>query len=150
MSKKLDKALAPGSAIGILGGGQLGRMAAVAAAQLGYRVHIFTPKQDDPALKVCEGTAQYIAGRFRRRFAESLPGRLAAVLARAPLARIKQDINPDAHNGAALLGLEGVVVKSHGAANAEGFYAAIQQAQLAARQSLPARLGAQLAAAATH
>ena len=55
MSKTLDKPLPPGSAIGILGGGQLGRMAALAAAQLGYRVHIYTPKEDDPALKVCEG-----------------------------------------------------------------------------------------------
>ncbi len=55
MNKTLDKALPPGSVIGILGGGQLGRMAALAAAQLGYRVHIYTPNKDDPALKVCDG-----------------------------------------------------------------------------------------------
>jgi len=44
--------LAPGSTIGILGGGQLGRMTAMAAAQLGYRCHIFAPETDCPAAQV--------------------------------------------------------------------------------------------------
>ncbi len=44
--------LPPGSVIGILGGGQLGRMAAQAAAQLGYRCHIFTPERHAPATQV--------------------------------------------------------------------------------------------------
>jgi 5-(carboxyamino)imidazole ribonucleotide synthase len=42
----------PGSTLGILGGGQLGRMAAMAAARLGYRVHVFTPEADAPAADV--------------------------------------------------------------------------------------------------
>lgn len=42
----------PGSTIGILGGGQLGRMTALAAARLGYRCHIFTPEADSPAAQV--------------------------------------------------------------------------------------------------
>lgn len=46
------KALAPGSTIGILGGGQLGRMLSYAAARLGYRCHIFCPEQDCPAAQV--------------------------------------------------------------------------------------------------
>ena len=41
--------LPPGSTIGIFGGGQLGRMTALAAAELGYRVHIFDPQADPPA-----------------------------------------------------------------------------------------------------
>jgi 5-(carboxyamino)imidazole ribonucleotide synthase len=44
--------LAPGARIGILGGGQLGRMLATAAAELGFDVHIFTPEQDSPAGRV--------------------------------------------------------------------------------------------------
>jgi 5-(carboxyamino)imidazole ribonucleotide synthase len=44
--------LAPGSTIGILGGGQLGRMLALAAAELGYRCHIFAPEDDPPAADV--------------------------------------------------------------------------------------------------
>lgn len=45
-------ALPPGSTIGILGGGQLGRMLAMAAAQLGYRVHIYAPERDSVAAEV--------------------------------------------------------------------------------------------------
>jgi 5-(carboxyamino)imidazole ribonucleotide synthase len=44
--------LCPGSTIGILGGGQLGRMTAMAAARLGYRVHVFTPEPDSPCAQV--------------------------------------------------------------------------------------------------
>ena len=45
--------LAPGGTIGILGGGQLGRMTALAAARLGYRCHVFAAEQDSPAAQVC-------------------------------------------------------------------------------------------------
>jgi 5-(carboxyamino)imidazole ribonucleotide synthase len=44
--------LIPGATIGILGGGQLGRMTAMAAARLGYRVHVFTEESDSPAAQV--------------------------------------------------------------------------------------------------
>lgn len=44
--------IAPGSTIGILGGGQLGRMIAMAAAQLGYRTHIYAPEESGPAADV--------------------------------------------------------------------------------------------------
>ncbi|HPN06151.1 MAG TPA: 5-(carboxyamino)imidazole ribonucleotide synthase [Hyphomonadaceae bacterium] len=46
----------PGDTIGILGGGQLGRMLAIAAADLGLDVHIFTPEQDSPASRVAKKT----------------------------------------------------------------------------------------------
>ena len=45
----------PGETIGILGGGQLGRMIAMAAAQLGYRCHIYSPEPDSIAAEVCGG-----------------------------------------------------------------------------------------------
>lgn len=45
-------ALPPGSTIGMMGGGQLGRMTALAAAELGYRVHVFTPETDSPCAQV--------------------------------------------------------------------------------------------------
>lgn len=48
--------IAPGSTIGMLGGGQLGRMAALAAANLGYKVHVLTPETDSPAGQVCAVT----------------------------------------------------------------------------------------------
>ncbi len=46
-------ALAPGSTLGVLGTGQLGRMLALAAARLGYRVHVFGPEAGSPAAQVC-------------------------------------------------------------------------------------------------
>ena len=49
---RLAKPLAPGSTIGILGGGQLGRMLALAAGQLGLKCHIFAPEEDSPAFQV--------------------------------------------------------------------------------------------------
>ncbi len=64
----------PLSTIGILGGGQLGRMTAMAAARLGYKCHIFCPETDAPALKVA---ATHTQGDFSdkaalRRFAEAV------------------------------------------------------------------------------
>jgi 5-(carboxyamino)imidazole ribonucleotide synthase len=57
---QLAKPLAPGSTIGILGGGQLGRMLALAAARLGLNSHIYAPELDSPAFQVC--TARTVAG----------------------------------------------------------------------------------------
>ena len=53
--------LPPGSTIGILGGGQLGRMLSVAAARLGYKTHIFEPSANPPAADVAHAvtTAPY-------------------------------------------------------------------------------------------
>ncbi len=53
--------LPPGSTIGILGGGQLGRMLAIAAAQLGYRSHVYAPEATGPATEVA---AEWTQGRF--------------------------------------------------------------------------------------
>ncbi|MGG5809620.1 5-(carboxyamino)imidazole ribonucleotide synthase [Falsiroseomonas sp. CW058] len=52
--------LPPGSTIGILGGGQLGRMSALAAAALGYRCHVFAPEADSPGMQVA--AARTVAG----------------------------------------------------------------------------------------
>ncbi len=52
MSADQGQIIPPGSTIGILGGGQLGRMTAMAAARLGYRVHAYCPEADSPAFQV--------------------------------------------------------------------------------------------------
>jgi 5-(carboxyamino)imidazole ribonucleotide synthase len=90
--------LQPGQTLGILGGGQLGRMMAIAAAQLGLRVHVFSPDADSPAFDVAAGrtVAAYEDEAALARFAqavdlvtfefENVPARTAEVLsARAPL-----------------------------------------------------------------
>lgn len=55
------KTLPPGSTIGIIGGGQLGRMLSIAAAQLGYRTHIYAPEASGPAADVC---AKWVQGKY--------------------------------------------------------------------------------------
>jgi 5-(carboxyamino)imidazole ribonucleotide synthase len=86
--------LAPGAVIRIVGGGQLGRMIALAAARLGYRCHILTPEQDSPAAQVTSlaTVASYGEAAALERFAaavdvvtmefENLPVEALATLAR--------------------------------------------------------------------
>ena len=66
--------LPPNARIGIVGGGQLGRMSAMAAAQLGYRCHILTPEADSPAAQVAAAhtIAEYEDQEALRRFASSV------------------------------------------------------------------------------
>ncbi|MBF0563213.1 MAG: 5-(carboxyamino)imidazole ribonucleotide synthase, partial [Alphaproteobacteria bacterium] len=66
--------LPPGSVIGILGGGQLGRMTALAAARLGYRCHVYSPEAGSPAAQVSDAStiADYTDADALRRFAASV------------------------------------------------------------------------------
>jgi 5-(carboxyamino)imidazole ribonucleotide synthase len=66
--------LPPGSVIGIIGGGQLGRMSAIAAARLGYKCHIFSPEPDSPAGQVASLStiADYTDHVALHRFAEAV------------------------------------------------------------------------------
>ncbi|MFT5539810.1 MAG: 5-(carboxyamino)imidazole ribonucleotide synthase [Alphaproteobacteria bacterium] len=70
----LSPPLRPGATIGIVGGGQLGRMTAMAAARLGYRVHIYTPETDSPAAQVADRTtvAAYDDAAALDAFAEAI------------------------------------------------------------------------------
>ncbi len=74
MVPRLEAPLAPGAVIGILGGGQLGRMSALAAARLGYRCHIFCPDPDAPAAQVTDlaTVAAYDDERALAAFAEAV------------------------------------------------------------------------------
>lgn len=70
----MTEPLPPGSTIGILGGGQLGRMLSVAAARLGYRCHIYEPGSNPPAGDVAHAvtTAPYEDAAALRAFAEAV------------------------------------------------------------------------------
>ena len=74
MAKPPHDPLPPGSVIGILGGGQLGRMAALAAAALGYRCHVYCPEPRSPAALVAaaETCAAYDDTAALARFAETV------------------------------------------------------------------------------
>lgn len=64
----------PGGVVGVLGGGQLGRMLAIAARRMGYRVHAFEPQPDSPAGQICdvEVNAPYTDTAALRAFAEGV------------------------------------------------------------------------------
>jgi 5-(carboxyamino)imidazole ribonucleotide synthase len=70
----MNAPLPPNATIGIIGGGQLGRMSALAAARLGYRCHILTPEADSPASQVAAATtiAEYQNIKALRDFAEAV------------------------------------------------------------------------------
>jgi 5-(carboxyamino)imidazole ribonucleotide synthase len=70
----MSEKLAPGATLGILGGGQLGRMLALAAARFGYRTHVFCPETDNPASQVAtEATfAAYEDDKALAAFAEAV------------------------------------------------------------------------------
>jgi glycerol-3-phosphate acyltransferase PlsX len=80
------------------------------------------------ALKVCEGTASHIAQVVETEFSSGFLNRLRAWLVLPVLKRISQKLNPDQYNGATFLGLQGVLVKSHGDSSEEGFQRAIARA----------------------
>lgn len=77
------------------------------------------------ALKTLEGTAQLITWFIRQSFASSFMARIGYLLARGAMKKLKLRADPRRYNGAMLLGLQGVCVKSHGGADAEGFANAI-------------------------
>jgi glycerol-3-phosphate acyltransferase PlsX len=98
------------------------------------------------ALKVCEGTASLIADKLRAVLSASAPARLLALLARPTLRRLYAELDPQRYNGACLLGLQGIVVKSHGGSTAQGFERAIARAVSAVEQNLLGAIAQRLAA----
>ncbi len=80
------------------------------------------------ALKSIEGTAGLIVSFVKRVFIKSVFGICALVIAVPPLLKIRKQFNPASYNGAIMLGLSGIVVKSHGSASAYGFSCAIRAA----------------------
>lgn len=91
-------------------------------------------------LKASEGLTSMLVERVQMAFESRLSGRLASLLAKPVLKRLKQELDPVRYNGASLLGLRGIVVKSHGSVHADGFYYAIRRALQEVEHDLPARI----------
>jgi glycerol-3-phosphate acyltransferase PlsX len=94
------------------------------------------------ALKTSEGLARMLTGMIREEFSRTPLTRLMAVCAMPVLKRFRRRVDPGRYNGASLVGLKGVVIKSHGSADAAGFENALQRAYDAARNALPAKIAA--------
>jgi len=80
------------------------------------------------ALKTGEGALKLIGELLRQVFRSSLAARVAYLLARPGLDRLREWLDPRRYNGAVMLGLNGVVVKSHGGTDAQGFAHAVDVA----------------------
>lgn len=98
------------------------------------------------ALKVSEGVAKFVFGDLRSRIGRGVRSRLLAWLAKPVLKPWAEQFRPAKYNGAALLGLKGVVIKSHGGADAEGFEQALYVALEQASAGIPLKIQASLAA----
>ncbi len=100
------------------------------------------------ALKTGEGIANLISDLLREAFKFSPLSRLASLLALTSLRRLKKRIDPRRANGGVFLGLNGTVVKSHGAADATGVSAAVKLAFQLAQSGFSEKLAARVASAA--
>jgi glycerol-3-phosphate acyltransferase PlsX len=97
------------------------------------------------ALKTSEGLAQMIGGFLKEEFSRNPLTKLAALVALPVLAAFKRRVDYRRYNGAALLGLRGLVFKSHGSADAFAFEQALLRAYDAARNNLLDRVQARIA-----
>lgn len=94
------------------------------------------------ALKAAEGTAKQLATYLRQCLSRTLMSRLGAVLASGAFAALKDRMDPRKHNGGVFLGLNGVVVKSHGGTDALGFATAIDVALEIVKNDLVSKIKA--------
>ena len=95
-------------------------------------------------LKASEGLAKMLVARVQATFEAHWSSRLVGLLARPALMRLRNELDPVRYNGASLLGLDGIVVKSHGSADAAGFHFAVARAVQEVRRDLPRRLAVEL------
>lgn len=102
------------------------------------------------ALKTAEGTANLVTGLLGRAYRASWRTRLGALLSRPALRALRDQLDPNNHNGAVFLGLNGVVVKSHGAADTRGFANAICVARDLVADNILGRIGDDMANFRAH
>jgi phosphate acyltransferase len=96
------------------------------------------------ALKVSEGVAKLIISYMKKAFTRNWLTRLAALAALPILKSFAKQIDPARHNGASLVGLQGIVIKSHGGANQAAFATAINEARLEMKKDIPQRIAAEM------
>lgn len=100
------------------------------------------------ALKTTEGVASMISGILKEEFKRNIFTKIAAIIAYPVLSALMKRVDHRRYNGAALLGLRGLVFKSHGSADAMAFEHALNRAYDAARNNLLDRVRTRIAAAA--
>ncbi|MGD9740098.1 MAG: phosphate acyltransferase PlsX [Bauldia sp.] len=118
--------------VGFIEGDELGKGLVDVAVTEGFAGNI--------ALKTAEGTARQIAEYLRQEMGRTLPARLGYVLARGAFATLREKLDPNRSNGGVMLGLNGIVIKSHGGAGADGFASALCRGHAMVRNGLLAKI----------
>jgi glycerol-3-phosphate acyltransferase PlsX len=96
------------------------------------------------ALKAMEGAARLIADTMREEFTRTTLRKLGALAVKPVLNALRTRLDPRRYNGASMIGLNGIVIKSHGGTDLFGFQRAIEVAVLEARSGVPARIAQRL------
>jgi len=96
------------------------------------------------ALKTAEGTARQIGEYLKTAMSRSLGARIGYLFARSAFRQLREHMDPRRANGGIFLGLNGIVIKSHGGTDAEGFAAAIELGYGVVRDELLAKITAAL------
>jgi glycerol-3-phosphate acyltransferase PlsX len=102
------------------------------------------------ALKTAEGTARFVTDLLRRAFTSSVRSKIGFLISRPATELLKHHLDPNNHNGAVFLGLNGIVVKSHGSANAKGIANAIRVAARLVREDLSRKIAEDLERVSAH
>ena len=92
------------------------------------------------ALKSLEGTARFVVDLLRRAFTSSIRSKLGFLISRPATELLRHHLDPNNHNGAVFLGLNGLVVKSHGSANEKGVENAIGVAARMVREDITRKI----------
>lgn len=95
-------------------------------------------------IKTSAGVVATLRSLLKQRIAQNWYTRLIGRLARPFLASIAAQVNPARFNGASVVGLQGIIVKSHGNASSEGFFYAIEQAYKEIQDNVPELIGNQM------
>ena len=96
------------------------------------------------ALKTVEGTARFVADLLKRAFSSSTRSKIGFLISRPATELLRHHLDPNTHNGAVFLGLNGLIVKSHGSANETGVATAIGFAAKMLRDDLMRRIAEDL------
>lgn len=118
--------------IGFVEGNDLGKGTSNVVVTEGFSGNI--------ALKAAEGTARQIAEYLRSAMSQNLLTKIGYFLARGAFKRLREKMDPSKSNGGVFLGLNGLVIKSHGSASPEGFASAIGMGDAMARNDLQKNL----------
>ncbi|CCQ12184.1 Phosphate:acyl-ACP acyltransferase PlsX [Pseudoalteromonas luteoviolacea B = ATCC 29581] len=94
------------------------------------------------ALKTCEGIAKLILHKFTKALKKHVFYKVLAFALRPVIKKMYKRVNPDQYNGASLVGLRGIVVKSHGNASSKAFLAAIEEAAREVERQIPEKIQA--------